>query len=89
MTLLSQQHCLALDHGVVRSGIEVSKRYGISYWDGAIIAAAAALEAPILYTEHLNHGQAYGGVTVVNPFFEPAPPASLHERQPEPFQETE
>jgi predicted nucleic acid-binding protein len=47
-----------------------SLRYGISYWDGAILAAAEALEAPILYTEDLNHGQLYGRVRAVNPFVE-------------------
>ncbi len=52
---------------VVRS-IEMSRRYRISYWDAAIVAAAADLGAAILYTEDLNHGQAYGTVTAINPF---------------------
>jgi predicted nucleic acid-binding protein len=43
-------------------------RYGISYWDATIIAAAHALGAKILYTEDLNDGQRYGDVQVVNPF---------------------
>ncbi len=40
----------------------------ISYWDGAILAAAEALGATTLYTEDLNDGQSYGTVRVVNPF---------------------
>ncbi len=46
----------------------MSERYKISYWDGAILAAAEQLGAPILYTEDLNDGQTYGSVTVINPF---------------------
>jgi predicted nucleic acid-binding protein len=56
------------DYPLIVSAVELSLRHGISYWDGAIVAAAAALEAPILYTEDLNHGQQYGAVRAVNPF---------------------
>lgn len=56
------------DYALILSAIEHSRRYQISYWDGAIIAAAEAIEAPILYTEDLQAGQTYGGVVVVNPF---------------------
>jgi predicted nucleic acid-binding protein len=52
----------------VANGIAYSRRYQISYWDGAILAAAERLNAPILYTEDLNHDQTYGSVRVVNPF---------------------
>ena len=58
------------DYPLVVSAVELSVKYGISYWDGAIIAAAQVLEADTLYTEDLNHGQRYGTVRVVNPFRE-------------------
>ncbi len=77
--LLTQQPCQAVDLALVKSGVRISKRYGISYWDGAIVAAAEALGAPILYTEDLNHGQVYGTVTAINPFLDlPAQPG-FHE----------
>ena len=60
----------------------MSARYGISYWDGAIVAAAEAIGAPVLYTEDLNHGQAYGTVTAINPFLDlPAHPGFHENRQ--------
>lgn len=65
---LAKKPCLPIDANIVRSGIEISQRYQISYWDGAIIAAAERLGARTLYTEDLSHGQVYGSVTVVNPF---------------------
>jgi predicted nucleic acid-binding protein len=52
------------------SAVELSLRHGLSCRDGAIVAAAATLEAPTLYTEDLQHGQRFGRVRVVNPFLE-------------------
>lgn len=58
------------DYPLIVSAVELSLKYGISYWDGAIVAAAEVLEAATLYTEDLNHGQRYGQVRAVNPFIE-------------------
>ena len=57
-----------VDYPLITSGIEASLRYRISYWDGAIVAAAESLGATVIYTEDLSHGQRYGSVRVVNPF---------------------
>ncbi|MEX0322786.1 MAG: PIN domain-containing protein [Puniceicoccaceae bacterium] len=59
---------IAIDEGIVTEGIRNSMKYQISYWDGAIIAAAERLKCKVLYTEDLNDGQQYGSVTVKNPF---------------------
>ena len=50
--------------------MEPSLRYGVSYGDAAILAAAEALAAPVLYTEDLSHGRRYGTIRVVDPFLE-------------------
>ena len=63
---------VGLDASLIKLGIAHSSRYQISYWDGAIIAAAEAMGATTLYSEDLNHGQSYGLVRVLNPFV-PAP----------------
>jgi predicted nucleic acid-binding protein len=65
---LAVQPCVAVDSNVVRSGAALSARYRISYWDGAIIAAAHEGDTDLLYTEDLNDGQRYGAVTAINPF---------------------
>ncbi|HEX2257188.1 MAG TPA: PIN domain-containing protein [Afifellaceae bacterium] len=67
---LSEFEVIAVDAALVRIGIELSQRFQISYWDGAVVGAAEALGAATLYTEDLNHGQLYGSVRVVNPFLE-------------------
>jgi predicted nucleic acid-binding protein len=60
--------CAAIDRALVKIAIEISERFRISYWDGAVIAAAETLGAQTLYTEDLNHGQLYGSIRAVNPF---------------------
>lgn len=60
--------CIPVDAPLVRFGAEFAIRYQLSYWDGAIIAAAHRLTASVLYTEDLNHGQIYGSVRAENPF---------------------
>ena len=58
------------DYPLIVSAIELSLRHRVHYWDGAILAAAEALEAPILYTEDFGHGRRYGAVEARNPFRE-------------------
>lgn len=62
--------CQPIEPSLIKIGVEISQRYQISYWDGAVIAAAEALGAETLFTEDLSHDQKYGPVRVVNPFFE-------------------
>ncbi len=65
---LSRKAFQPIDFNIVRAGIDHARRYQLSYWDGAIIAAAERLGARVLYSEDLNHGQTYGSVRVENPF---------------------
>jgi predicted nucleic acid-binding protein len=53
---------------LVLEAIGVRQRFGISYWDAAILAAAKQMGCRTVYSEDLNAGQDYDGVTVVNPF---------------------
>ncbi len=67
---LSSNELVPVDTVLVKSAIEGSIRWQISYWDAAIVAAAEALGASTLYTEDLNHGQLYGSVRAIDPFRE-------------------
>ena len=53
---------------IVADGANFADRYQLSYWDGAIIAAAHAAGVDTVLSEDLNDGQLYGAVRVVNPF---------------------
>jgi len=60
--------CLAIDAALVKAAAVISERHRISFWDGAVLAAAEALGAKTLYTEDLNSGQRYGSIRARNPF---------------------
>ncbi len=59
-----------VDEAYVRAGFALARRYGIHYYDAALLGAAERLGAPVFYTEDLNHNQLYGSVRAVNPFLE-------------------
>ena len=66
--IIALKPCQPVTPDVVLAGIDNARRYQLSYWDGAIIAAAEKLGAKTLYSEDLSHGQTYGSVRVENPF---------------------
>lgn len=53
---------------VFRRAAALCRRYQISYWDAAIIAAAQMAGCDAVYSEDLNAEQDYDGMTVINPF---------------------
>jgi len=65
---LSRFKVVPLTDGLVKEGAEFADRYMLSYWDGAIIAAAHAAGVQQILSEDLNDGQRYGDVRIVNPF---------------------
>lgn len=56
------------DAGMLRRAIEAREMYKVHLYDGMIIAAAEAGECERIWSEDLNSGQKYFGVTVKNPF---------------------
>jgi predicted nucleic acid-binding protein len=58
----------AISLDLVSAALEICGRYGLSYWDAAIVAAAQALGCNELLSEDMNHGQQVGSVRIVNPF---------------------
>lgn len=67
---------LQITSEVVRAAIQLHERFQLNYWDAAIIAAAKQMGCGIVYSEDLNAGQDYDGVTVVNPFATDSPATS-------------
>ena len=56
------------DADIVRRAVEAHAAYGIHFYDGMIVAAAERAGAAKIWSEDLNAGQKYFGVTVANPF---------------------
>lgn len=53
---------------IFRSAVAIRQRFGLSYWDGAILAAARALGCDAVYSEDMSPEQDYDGLRVINPF---------------------
>ncbi|MGH3000506.1 MAG: PIN domain-containing protein [Gaiellaceae bacterium] len=53
---------------IVLTAIATRERFGISYWDAAILEASRALGCEIVLSEDLADGGDYDGVRVRNPF---------------------
>lgn len=53
---------------VVTAALATSRRFGISYWDAAVIEAGRQLGCRIVLSEDLDAGTDYDGILVENPF---------------------
>ncbi|HTA25716.1 MAG TPA: PIN domain-containing protein [Terriglobales bacterium] len=56
------------DADLVRRAVEAHATYGVHFYDGMIVAAAERAGCERIWSEDLNPGQKYFGVTVKNPF---------------------
>ena len=56
------------DTASVMRGLQLSRRYQLSSWDGLIVQAALDAGCTTLFTEDLQAGQRFGDLEIVNPF---------------------
>jgi predicted nucleic acid-binding protein len=56
------------DAAVVRRAVDARAKYGVHFYDGMILAAAEKAGCKRIWSEDLNGGQQYFGITVENPF---------------------
>jgi predicted nucleic acid-binding protein len=66
--IAGSRQVISIDVPLMRHALQLKSRYGIAYWDAAVVAGAHRLDASTLVSEDLAHGQDYGGVRVFNPF---------------------
>lgn len=64
-------------HAILDQAWQIEERYGLSWWDSLIVAAAIAQNCTILLTDDLQHGLEIGRLRVVNPFHSDFDIASL------------
>lgn len=63
-------HPLPPDADLMEEAWAIEDRFGLSFWDAMIVAAARRLDCEILLTEDLQDGQDLGGMVVRSPFGE-------------------
>ncbi len=59
---------LELSVALLQSALSARLRWGVSYWDAAVIEAARAAGCRTLLSEDFQDGMDFGGVRVENPF---------------------
>lgn len=59
---------VVIDGPVMDGAWHVQDRFGLSFWDALIVAAARAAGCDRLLTEDLQDGQDLDGVLVIDPF---------------------
>jgi len=57
-----------IDVPLLAAARSVEARYGLSWWDSLMVAAAQAQGCELMLSEDLQHGARYDGVEVRNPF---------------------
>ena len=62
----------AITLDVMRAAFTIRERFGLSYWDSAILAAARMCGCDAVYSEDLSDEQDYDGLRVINPFTHPS-----------------
>jgi len=65
---LSLRPVAPLDADLVIQALLIGERHKLSPYHAGVVAAAGVLGAPVIYSEDLEHGAAYGSVQVRNPF---------------------
>ena len=58
----------SITSGVMLAAFAIRERFGLSYWDCAILAAARACGCDAVYSEDMSSEQDYDGLRVINPF---------------------
>ena len=72
--LLTHFHVQSLMTKHVMDAFRIVKRYGFSFWDSLIVAAALDMQCSVLYSEDMQNGQWIDDVLVIrNPFLNVKP----------------
>jgi len=55
------------------AALALARDHGLSFYDALIVAAAIEAGCDTLWSEDMQHGRSFGGLTIRNPFLESAP----------------
>ena len=66
--LLGRLDVVSIAHEDILRAIELHRLHALSFWDALIVHMARQSGCRTLYSEDMQHGQRFGGLTIVNPF---------------------
>jgi predicted nucleic acid-binding protein len=67
---LSLRPVAPVDTELVLHALLIGERYKLTPYQAGVVAAAGVLGAPVIYSQDLAHGAAFGSIRVRNPFIE-------------------
>jgi predicted nucleic acid-binding protein len=56
------------DSSFYKRAISIYSKFSLSFYDSLVVQAAIDLKCELLYSEDMQNGARYSGVTIVNPF---------------------
>lgn len=59
---------IPLTEALHAAALPLARDENLSFYDALIVAAALEARCPILFSEDMQHGRRFGGVSIVNPF---------------------
>ncbi len=59
---------IPVSFSLLTRGYHIQNRYGLSWWDSLIVAAAVVSNCKEILSEDLSSEQVYEGIPVINPF---------------------
>lgn len=68
VSTLMAWHPLPIDRPVLQRGWEVHQRYGLSWWDSLIVAAAQLQDCALLLSQDMQDGAVIGDLVIRSPF---------------------
>ncbi|MEX2442755.1 MAG: PIN domain-containing protein [Alkalispirochaeta sp.] len=66
--LLERLEVVGITGELIRTGHQLAEEHSLSFWDGVIVAAAAAARCDRIISEGFDPGRLYAGIAVVNPY---------------------
>ena len=70
VTTLGAWNPVGIDQRTIEAAWDVQDRYGYSWWDSLIVAAALQSGSRYLLTEDLQTGQVIDAMTIISPFLQ-------------------
>ncbi len=67
-TLLERLEVVGVTGELIRTGHQLAEEHSLSFWDGVIVAAAAAARCDRILSEDFDPARKYAGIAVVNPY---------------------
>jgi predicted nucleic acid-binding protein len=67
-TLLERLEVVGITGELIRTGHQLAEEHGLAFWDGVILAAAAAARCDRIISEDFDPARRYAGIPVVNPY---------------------